>query len=250
MFIKKQARVNMNNNDKTKIRLTQVLIVLLVSIFFVLVSLLVNVLMCNLNIDTAEGLETSHWLGFWGGYIGSAFGVIATLFAFLFTYIQNEKQHRATQKEMHKQKQLQVLPVIDFSLNYHIHFINFDHLPVSDFTNNKYKVRIDGANLYADYLKNNNMGILVLVTIKNIGAGPMLKCSMELLNEQISFNNFAISQEKCYGVLLPKSFLNSDLDVIFYFQNVMKNTYQQTFQAHIEKNNIKMTLISSPELID
>lgn len=225
-----------------------ILVVLILGLIFM--PIIINNLLINSSMKTAEGLGNPDWLNFWAAYVGGALGVITTFIAFTFTYKQNEKQNKDIQEqnkdiqEQNKIIQEQNIAAQDLAKEQMrlqaLPFITVYREPTIDYPNNK-QINFDfnGNTVNSEVLP------VRLFAFRNIGVGPAINVSIRSEN----LGHFSVGEYKGIFMGLPLSDQVNIIytEIIFYDRENRKYKQEITF---VSKNKIyEVSKLKSPERI-
>ncbi len=96
--MKQNILINIMRNLKKKINRINISILIYITLI-ILIPFILNSFFLKLNIVSADGLNNSQWLSFWGSYLGAVISGTATLIAVLVTISFYEKQDKEKMNE-------------------------------------------------------------------------------------------------------------------------------------------------------
>ncbi|MBE6906139.1 MAG: hypothetical protein E7476_07720 [Ruminococcaceae bacterium] len=233
------------------------LMTLLMFFFLVAIPLSINNSMMSWTIPTADNLDNSDWLGFWGGYIGSAFTIIITFIVFLATYIQNGKQHRATREEMREQARLQIMPFLNVEQVYDYKFQDEDYIHGFSFVGEGFSQfhglfsQMVKAMDTDDYLSGPIR--FYLFTFNNIGASTLVDLKIEYNGSDQDVGNLRVNQQVSYFFAFPFEQAGFEHEFMINFRDLHNNLYQQSFNFKFDllpAESFSLGATEYPELIN
>lgn len=238
-------------------QLLKIFLAIIMFVFLVAIPCAINNTMMYHTIPTAENLNNSDWLGFWGSYIGSVITIIATFLYFLATYVQNEKQHRATREEMREQARLQIMPFLNVEQVFDYKFQDEDHIHGFSFVGGDF-AQFHG--LFSQMVKAMDPDDFLsgpirfyLFTFSNIGASALVDLKIEYNGIDQQVGNLRADQTVSYFFAFPFEQAGCEHEFEVSYKDLHNNLYQQFFSFQfslLPVESFSLGATEYPELIN